>query len=172
MRSKHSSFVVTFSALAACTPTRQAPKADPVHETSPPSTAGSEPEPEPEPGPEPTAEQSANPPVDAGSESPANLTSFPVPVNPRDANGRVIHKAWDGKGCFVELPFPPLLPGQQRPPGTPPPMQKMACPAALNDPAYDSCKGGIVYTNAQKSGCICFVMGNPPPIPTRMACPK
>lgn len=172
MRSKHSSFVVTFSALAACTPTGQPPKADSVHETSTPPTAADT-EPEPIPEPEPTAEQPANPPPDAaGGEDPANLTSFPVPVNPRDGNGRVIHKAWDGNGCFVELPFPPLLPGQQRPPGTPPPTQKLACPAALNHPAYDSCKGGIVYTNAQKSGCICFVMGNPPPIPTRMTCPK
>lgn len=172
MRSKHSSFVVTFSALAACTPTRQTPKADPVHEASPAAALPST-EPEPAtPEPEPSAGEAAKPPDAGNDEGPANLATFPVPVNPRDGNGRVIHKAWDGKGCFVELPFPPLLPGQQRPPGTPPPTQKLPCPAALNDPAYDSCKGGVVYTNSQKSGCICFVMGNPPPIPTRMTCPK
>ena len=72
MRSKHSSFVVTFSALAACTPTRQPPKADPVHETSTPKTTATGTEPEPIPEPEPTAEQPANPPPDAaGGESPA-----------------------------------------------------------------------------------------------------
>jgi hypothetical protein len=170
MRSKHSSFVVTVSALAACTPTRPAPTTAPETSTAPTTTSVEV--------PEPVAETDAATEVpsavpDAGSElPPATLAAHPIPVNPRDANDRVIKKAWDGNGCFVELPFPPLLPGQQRPPGTPPPRQKVTCPTTMNDPAYDACKGGVLYTTETRSSCVCFVMGNPPPPPRREACPK
>lgn len=169
MRSKHSSFVVTLSAFAACTPTRPTPTNEPVT-TTPTAETSAELEPPIEPETPADAEATVNAPPDAASPEPApTLATYPNAVNPRDANGRTIHKAWDGNGCFVELPFPP---GQMRPPGSAPPTQKVACPATMSDPAYDSCKGGVVYTDGQRSGCICFIMGNPPPVPKRMTCPK
>jgi hypothetical protein len=169
MRSKHSSFVVTFSAFAACTPVQPVPANEPVTTTPPDAETAADPEPE---TPNDAGATAIDPPDAGSADPPANMAAHPVPVNPRDANGRTVKKAWDGNGCFVELPFPPLVPGQQRPPGTPPPSQNVSCPAAMNDPAYDSCKGGVVYTNGERSSCICFVMGNPPPAPTRVTCPK
>jgi hypothetical protein len=91
------------------------------------------------------------------------------PVNPKDAQGRTIHLDYDGEGCFVELPYPPLKPGEQRFPGTPPPRQDAPCPPEMGDPAYASCRGGVVRTTASGS-CECFLMANPPRVSPN-ACP-
>jgi hypothetical protein len=175
MRSKTASFVVTVSALTACVPQKSNEKPP---ETTPDTAPTTSTTPVPQPEPQPTAE---TPPTEDASTvtatvdaepAPENLGAYPKVLNPRDAQGRTIKKAWQGAGCYVELPFPPLLPGQQRYPGTPPPSQNVTCPASMNDPAYEQCRGGVVHQNPPKSACVCFVMGNPPPPPKRIGCPK
>jgi hypothetical protein len=123
--------------------------------------------------PEPTTETPAA--QDGGAapdpDAPLRLTNYPVVLNPRDANNRAIKRMWQGDQCYVELPFPPLRPGQLRPPGSAPPAQTIACPASMLTPTFEQCRGGVVQGKADGSACICFVMGNPPPPPKRVECP-
>lgn len=155
--------MVTFSALAACTP-HATPEPVPEQVAATPTN---EPEPEAVTSSEPATVDAAVPELD---ENPS-LASYPNVLNSRDKTGRIIHKAWKDKDCFIELPFPPLLPGQQRFPGTPPPTQSLPCPDAMKEPTYEACLGGVVYQKLDQSACVCFVMGNPPPPPKPMVCP-
>src|SRR5262245_57914297 len=133
MRPLAPAFVVTLSALSACTQQKQpAP-------TSTTPTATAEPAPtvdEAPTGPEPTAEPapsaSANPELTPESSAP-KLADYPTVLNPKDASGRAIFRDEKPDRCYVELPFGPLKPGEQRPPGTAPPQQNLACPAVIKD---------------------------------------
>lgn len=153
-------FVITTLTTAACTPT---PEREPVTGVNPPvpvtvpSATGAPipttPAPEATvPAPEPTAN------VGGGTTPPLSATGS---LNPSGAEGRTTYRAYQGDGCFVYLPFPPLKPGEQRVPGTAPPMQPAECPPRLLDPAYESCRGGQL--NRKPDGvCECFQPGNPP----------
>ncbi len=81
-------------------------------------------------------------------------------ANPKDASGRHIRRAYNGEGCFVYLDFPPLRPGEMRPPGSAPPTESVPCPPEMSDPAYDACRGGVV--SFKDAACECFEPGNPP----------
>lgn len=120
------------------------------------------PRPQPLPGNPPLPESSAAP-----DEAPDTTAPEPEPpppkrgaANPTDAKGRPIRRSYDGDGCFVYLDFPPLRPGEMRPPGSAPPQEPVGCPPAMSDPAFASCRGGVV--NYQGERCECFVPGNPP----------
>jgi hypothetical protein len=91
------------------------------------------------------------------------------PLNPRDAQNRVIHAAWSGEGCFVYLPFPPLRAGEDRPPGSAPPRETVPCPPIMSTPTFQQCRGGTVTRASDQ--CSCFVGGNPPPPPRPVPCP-
>jgi len=36
---------------------------------------------------------------------------------------------------------------------------------------WENCRGGSILAKKEGSDCICFQMGNPPPLPTKVACP-
>jgi hypothetical protein len=93
-------------------------------------------------------------------------------LNARDAKGRAIFRT-GSKGqpeCYVELPFPPLKPNEERYPGTPPPQESVKCPPSMLDAAFLECAFGTV--TLKEARCECFVMGNPPPPPRTVSCPK
>lgn len=117
----------------------------------------------------PVVEVPAPEPVPSAAPAPSSVepttTARPVPksgqANPVDADGRTIHLAYNADDrCFVYLPFPPLRPGEQRPPGTAPPSRDVPCPAEMQNEAYRSCRGGIVSYKGE--ACECFEHGNPP----------
>lgn len=86
--------------------------------------------------------------------------------------GSKVRLASDGT-CFVYKPFGPLKPGEQRPPGTEPPREVVACPAGFaTDPAYKDCIAGVVLATEDGADCVCAVGGNPPPLPRPVPCPK
>lgn len=144
-------FVLTVSASMslACSPSPNLPGNPPL----PQSTE------EPEPV-EPVVTASVAEPQPAPPKSGA--------ANPTDAKGRHIRLSYNDDSCFVYLDFPPLRPGEMRPPGSAPPEEKVACPPVMRDPAYASCRGGVV--NYKGESCECFVPGNPPRVVAN-ACP-
>lgn len=172
MRRRSYQFVVTVSAFAACTPSGA--KHNSVEPS--PSVTSDGPAPKHQPLVATTESADAAPATsDAASATttdPPRLADYPNLLNPKDAAGRVIHRAWHGSGCYVELPFAALKPGEQRPPGTAPPTNPVACPPAMTDPAYTQCRGGTISQNGAGDACICFIMGNPPPLPKAVPCPS
>ncbi len=179
---RRSAFVVTVSAVTACATScsrSPAPAPEPTSVTAPPPDpvpeprANAHPDPSTEPAPATDAGTATNRDLDAAAkEGPPRLSDYSTTLNPRDSANRTIKRAWQGDQCFVELPFPPLKPGQMRPPGSAPPAQTVPCPPSMLTPAYEQCRGGVVHGKPDGSSCVCFVMGNPPPPPTRIACPK
>ncbi|MCA9620293.1 MAG: hypothetical protein KC731_14825, partial [Myxococcales bacterium] len=113
----------------------------------------------------PTSEQ-----VAPSTSPPTTATAPPtsVIVNPTSAEGRHVMRAYQGDGCFVYLPFPPLRDGEMRPPGSAPPTKTVPCPKAMADPAYETCRGGVIERRGD--GCRCMESGNPPRIMAN-ACP-
>lgn len=155
-------FVVTLSAAGALSCAEPPLRANPPGPELPrPDAAAPDaaaPEGEEPAAPEPARVDDAAAPVEPGV------------LNPRDAENRTVFRD-NGERCYVELPFPPLKPGEQRPPGSAPPTRNVACPAEILDPAFAECRGGAL--ERQPSGeCTCFVMGNPPPPPRPVPCPK
>jgi hypothetical protein len=173
-------FVVTVSTVSACATAGAPNPANDPTPPEPPVATADPPDPNPEPPTVPTtdpalAEDGGRAPVttnpDPDPDAPPRLDQHPVTLNPSDAQGRTIQRAWQGDTCFVELPFPPLKPGQHRPPGSAPPTQTIPCPKAMLTPAYEQCRGGVVHGKSDGSSCLCFRMGNPPPPPKRIDCP-
>jgi hypothetical protein len=162
MRRLAPAFVVTISAVSACGGSK--PPAPPTTEIAKPSATDDEPSRTPD-------EASSTEPQAEPVDPPTRLEDYPNVLNAKDSAGRAIFRAESGPGCYVELPFGPLKPGEQRPPGTPPPRKNVACPAAMKDPAYDACLGGTIHAKTDKSACVCFVMGNPPEVPRAISCP-
>ncbi len=81
-------------------------------------------------------------------------------LNPRDAQGRQILKDYQGAGCHVYLPFPPLKPGEQRVYGSAPPREAAVCPQVMLGKAFESCRDGTL--RARGKSCLCTQYGNPP----------
>ncbi len=98
------------------------------------------------------------------------LEDYPKLVNPKDKDGRAIFLS-GGTNCYVELPFGPLKPNEQRPPGTPPPHKTVTCPKELSGPAWEACQGGTIHSKDDGKSCVCFRMGNPPYPPNLTTCP-
>jgi hypothetical protein len=151
--------------------------------------------PGPDPQPSSTSSQSAADP--SGTAKPTTSTAKPTPstelrkrkvsranferkraekpnlvamtlLNPRH-QGRAVMTNKSGS-CYVMLPpgpdAPPLPPGSRL--GT----QKMVdCPAAMDDPAWDSCFDDELGKLAS-GACVCLPSyGNPPPPPSQAECP-
>lgn len=154
-RPLRSAFIATVSAatLAGCSSDR-------------PIVAGNPPEPAPTIEPSPTASAVQTATTRASTDAPT--TRQPGPLNPKNDQGRTIHRSFDGGGCFVYLPFPP---GVLQPPGAAPPSQPIDCPDEMGDPAFQACKGGVVHLKQDGQTCQCIVSGNPPRV-TDHACPK
>ena len=75
----------------------------------------------------------------------------------------------DQSGCYVNVfkaPPNPALSFQ------PPDHEKVDCPPTMTDASWDACLGGTVSTTADPATCVCAVLGNPPPPPREIACPK
>jgi len=117
-----------------------------------------------------TAAPSVTATVAASATATATIASAPVQLNPRDGDGRAIRVAWNGEGCFVYLPFPPLGDGARRPKGTAPPQRKISCPDVMKSETFQQCRGGAVQR--KDDSCTCFVGGNPPPPPRPVPCPS
>jgi hypothetical protein len=175
------SFVVTTVALGAgChsspsdlpsmnppAPTDPAPTPRPTINANPPPLQPTATAP-----PKPTAKRKRT--TDAGR---AWSASAPVdwsdlqPLNPTDAQGRTVYAAMDDT-CYVEVPmkppYPPMPTGSRY-------VDTVAvdCPAAMNDPAWDTCDGSTLSRSKAKGECYCLPMGgNPPPPPVKNRCPK
>jgi hypothetical protein len=103
-------------------------------------------------------------PIQAGPRPDYEHTKY---LNPSDEKGHEIRVGQDGTTCFVILPF-------DDPPNSwqPPPTKQIDCPPAMDDPAWDACRGGSMVKNTETSSCMCVVEGNPPPSPWGVACPK
>jgi hypothetical protein len=145
-------FVVTFSAASMAGCAKDVPVVEEAR--NPPE--------QPVPTVAPSAEVSAAP-VARGEHT--------VSRNPTTPAG-AIRLASNGT-CFVYKPFGPLKPGEQRPPGTEPPRETVACPAGFAaDPSYKDCIEGVVLAAADGADCVCAVGGNPPPLPRAVVCPK
>lgn len=172
-------FVVSVSVVACSRPSGvNPPGPEPAPQPTTVLTNPPEPQPEPEPTPQPTAEipvahddggAAAKP--DPDPNTPPRVVDFPTTLNPRDGEGRTIKRMWQGDQCFVDLPFPPLKPGEHRRPGASPPSQVIACPASMLSPTYEQCRGGVVRGKNDGSACVCLVNGNPPPPVRRAPCP-
>ena len=154
-------FVISVS--AACS---KDPKPEPFVSHNPPATndVPTASAPVPSASAEPQLVIATNPPARP------QLSDYPKLVNPKDPEGRAIFLS-DGAKCYVELPFGPLKPGQTRVPGTAPKHKDVTCPKELAGPAWEACKGGSIQSDDAGTSCICFHMGNPPPLPRSIACP-
>jgi hypothetical protein len=88
-------------------------------------------------------------------------------LNPRHDKHGVIYVG--GAHCYVHVPFDDP-PKSWQPPKT----KKVDCPVELDDPAWDSCRGGQLYSTSGDAGesCVCSQDGNPPPPPHLATCPK
>jgi hypothetical protein len=146
--------VVTFlGALSACTGKA---KEEPETTMNPP--------PAPAPAPAPPTEPAPPPP-----EAALDRGRFTKVLNAQhEQHGRVFRK--QEAVCYVNLPFPP----QEGPPVSfrPPPQQEVACPPSMTDPAWAECAHGTVTSTDDGAECLCAVMGNPPPPPRVVSCPK
>jgi hypothetical protein len=94
------------------------------------------------------------------------------PIDPRDPQGRAIYAAYDDH-CYVEVPMkspPPMgLPTGSRAVDT----VFVDCPAAMDDPAWDTCTSSGLSRSKTKDECYCMPLGgNPPPPPRANRCPK
>ena len=91
-------------------------------------------------------------------------------LNPSAADGRTIYTASDDS-CYTESPDP--NPPKNRPTGMSARIATAVdCPPAMDDPAWDTCDA-LLSRAKSKGECWCLpTMGNPPPPPTRNACPK
>ena len=87
------------------------------------------------------------------------------PLNPRDADNRMIFARRDGH-CYVTVPLPPEQQTKMRG-GV---VKVVDCPDAMQHPQWDSCLGGTMY-QLENDDCICRVGGNPPPPAARASCP-
>ncbi|MEZ4369750.1 MAG: hypothetical protein R3B07_02965 [Polyangiaceae bacterium] len=176
-RALRAAFVVTATVAAGCSHSGNEPKdpdviaanpPEPTSDPAPVATSATKVDAAQPPGsayvPEPAPDIHRNPPAPQVS----RLTHQKV-LNPKNKAGRVIKRAYQGDGCFVDGDFPK---GERPPPGKAPPEVKVDCPAELKDPAYESCRGGTLQTNDDASSCGCFHMGNPPPPPNLNPCPK
>jgi hypothetical protein len=125
------------------------------------------------PGPPTSDRTSVSPVPSAPITSATGVEPHPaqeVSLNPL-SQGSAVRLASNGT-CFVYLPFGPLKPGEQRPPGTEPPRAAVSCPAGFAaDSAYRDCIEGVVLAKAA-SDCVCAIGGNPPPLPRPVNCPK
>lgn len=106
------------------------------------------------------------------SASAPSKRDYTISKNPL-VDGKPARLATD-KTCFVYLPFGPLKPNEQRPPGTEPPRKKIPCPSGMaSDPGYLACFEGTIFAaEGDPPDCQCAVGGNPPPLPTSVTCPK
>ena len=124
------------------------------------------------PGASASATSNAN--VDASGIASANadarvrLEDYPRLRNVEDAQKRAVFRGYTGDTCYVELPWPK---GKPRMPGQGPPTEDVACPAPMKAAVWERCRGGSILAKNDGSDCICFQMGNPPPLPTKIACP-
>lgn len=147
MRKLSPAVVVTMGAATlACTPKNTLPPNPPSVQPSPTGTQAPQPSATPVPAALPSPPASTQP--KSGS------------ANPTTADGRTIHLAYNDDGCFFYQDFPPLKPGEMRPPGTAPPSKRIDCPPIMKDPAFQTCRGGDVRFKGE--GCECFEPGNPP----------
>lgn len=169
------SFVVTTVALGAgcrSTPT-DLPPTNPPAPTEP--TATPRPinvNPPPPATAKPTAKRKRT--TDAGRDWSAAATvnwGDLQALNPTDAQGRTVYAAMDDT-CYVEVPmkppFPPMPTGARAVQSIP-----VDCPAAMDDPAWDTCDGSTLSRSKAKGECYCLPLGgNPPPPPLKNRCPK
>jgi hypothetical protein len=91
----------------------------------------------------------------------------PKTLNPKDALGRIVFAGSDDV-CFVEVPRKSSEP----PPRgvVPPATERVDCPPAMDDPAWDHCTGRLVIDEAAGT-CACVNdYGNPPPPPRLAEC--
>jgi hypothetical protein len=95
------------------------------------------------------------------------LEDYPDVVNAKDGP-RTVFRGYQGMKCFVELPWPP---GKPRMPGEALPTQDVPCPPKMKTAAWEKCRGGTILAKKDGSECICFVWGNPPPLPEVVGCP-
>lgn len=116
-----------------------------------------------EPSPEPVAPTTAPP-------GEHDRTRFTTVLNAQHPEHGRIYRGRDG-GCYVNLPFPP----DEGPPVSfrPPPTEAVVCPTSMADAGWLECAHGTVLAAVDDpAACLCAVMGNPPPPPRPIACPK
>jgi hypothetical protein len=83
-------------------------------------------------------------------------------ANPSDPKGRTILVAQDGQHCYVD---------ESSAYGTK--VTDVDCPPAMDDPAWDHCRGGQLYVPDDRARpCACYFGGNPPMAPFVAPCPK
>lgn len=173
-RALRAAFVVTATFSAGCNHGNEARdpdntiSANPPEPTSDPTQVATG-EPEPVDAAPPPSSQLPDPPeIHRNPPAPVTGASHPNVLNPKNAARRVIKRAYQGDGCFVDGDF---AKGEQPPPGKAPPQVKVDCPPELADPAYDACRGGVLQSDTSGQSCACFQTGNPPPPARRIPCP-
>jgi hypothetical protein len=94
-------------------------------------------------------------------------------LNPKDGAGHAIYVDAND-GCYFEAPMDPMPDRSKMPTGSraveP---HAIDCPAAMNDAAWDTCSSSDLLRSTTSGACVCSPMaGNPPPPPTKNACPQ
>jgi len=180
------SFVVTLAIVPACNRTETAtPTANPpMISSNPPAVTVPPPTSTPDPSASalvPSATASTPPPTTKKrrrTSPPAADAKWAdnvpygelVSQQPADPGGRAVFVAYDDR-CYVEVPM--------KPPYPPMPTGARAvdtvfvdCPAAVDDPAWDTCTSSQLMLAPSKQQCFCVPLGgNPPPPPRINACP-
>ncbi len=103
----------------------------------------------------------------SASQKPIRQSDFTRQLNERDKNNQQIFSG-GASGCFIYDRWPD---GKPRAPGMMPPTIGVQCPPNMQDPAWQGCASGTLSTNDAGTECSCYIGGNPPPPPTRVACP-
>jgi hypothetical protein len=169
--------VTILGTLAACSGGGQKPlPGNPPMPTTQPApdqddetAEGDEEEGIPEAGADDGAAEETSGDTPGAPEPPGDLTRFTRVLNPQHAEHGRIYRGSDAT-CYVRLPFPE----GQGPPVSfrPPPTEPVDCPEVLADASWESCVHGTVLADADATECRCTVLGNPPPPPRLIPCPK
>ena len=177
LRALAPSFVVTLAALSQtgcrASETANPPAPTPSATSVTPSAAAVSPSTPPAPVPVAAVTRKRKRTTDAGRSygASAHIDYADLePLNPAAADGRTIYAAGDDS-CYTEAPDP--RPPKNRPTGIPARIfTTVDCPAAMDDPAWDTCDAQLSRSKG-KGACFCLpTMGNPPPPPTPNACPR
>ena len=155
------SFVVTMSAGALLEATSCQPPASPPQE--PPSRAA-----EPVQGPLVSPLSDPHATAEPPSPDPKGYATSYV-QNPKDArSGRLVVRS--ESGCGVWVPYD-RGPGPQ-PSGPALDWAAFPCPAAMDDPAWQSCDGYLTFFEEGVCSCLHHVQGNPPGPDLPSPCPS
>ena len=91
-------------------------------------------------------------------------------LNPRNEAGQTLLKAHGKRAAFVIVHRD--QPGGGVPAGYTGDRESAEWHDDLDDPAFEVCSGGIIYSDEDGSECICVRTGNPPPPTMPVPCPQ